>query len=207
MVIRYSARAAIGEGRNAAYTGRAPTVSRFSSRRPDFIDQAKNPTDVLKPDILAPGHQIWAAWSPMSVLSPMLAGYSFALIWGTSMATPHIAGIAALIKQKNPSRTPSMIASAMSTTATQYDNQGDLITSHGFEINSLHTAAPFGFGAGHVNPSQAIDPGLVFSTGYEDYISFLCTLPNMDPATRLEQLPEVLAFPCLEARVTSTCLQ
>ncbi|KAL3519416.1 hypothetical protein ACH5RR_017565 [Cinchona calisaya] len=183
LVIRYSGRAAIGEGRNAAYTGRAPTVSRFSSRGPDFIDQAKNPTDVLKPDILAPGHQIWAAWSPMSVLSPMLAGYSFALISGTSMATPHIAGIAALIKQKNPSWTPSMIASAMSTTATQYDNQGDPIMAHGFEINSLYTAAPFGFGAGHVNPSQAIDPGLVFSTGYEDYISFLCTLPNIDPAT------------------------
>lgn len=57
--------------------GRAPTVSRFSSRGPDYIDQLKNPTDVLKPDILAPGHQIWAAWSPMSVLDPILAGTSF----------------------------------------------------------------------------------------------------------------------------------
>ncbi|XP_027087762.1 subtilisin-like protease SBT2.4 [Coffea arabica] len=183
LVISYSGRAAIGEGRTAACMGRAPTVSRFSARGPDYIDQRKNPTDVLKPDILAPGHQIWAAWSPLSASDPMLAGQNFALISGTSMATPHISGIAALIKQNNPKWTPSMIASAMSTTATKYDNQGDQIMAHGFEIDSLYTAAPFGFGAGHVNPSRAMDPGLVFSAGYEDYISFLCSLPNLDPAS------------------------
>lgn len=70
----YSGRAAIGEGRTASYMGRSPIVSRFSSRGPDFIDVNRNPTDVLKPDILAPGHQIWAAWSPMSVQDPILSG-------------------------------------------------------------------------------------------------------------------------------------
>ncbi|KAK6123920.1 hypothetical protein DH2020_042339 [Rehmannia glutinosa] len=181
VVIRYSGRAAIGEGRIASYMERAPVVSRFSSRGPDYIDQKRNPADVLKPDILAPGHQIWAAWSPMSVLNPILSGYSFALISGTSMATPHIAGIAALIKQNNPLWSPSMIASAMSTTATNHDNRGEPIMAEGFAAYTLYRAAPFGFGAGLVDPIRALDPGLVFSTGYEDYLNFLCSLPNTDP--------------------------
>ncbi|PIN21325.1 Cucumisin [Handroanthus impetiginosus] len=181
MVIQYGGMAAIGEGRIASYMERAPVVSRFSSRGPDYIDQKRNPIDVLKPDILAPGHQIWAEWSPMSVLNPMLSGQSFALISGTSMATPHISGIAALIKQNHPSWTPSMIASAMSTTAAKHDNRGDPIMAQGFAIDSLYQAAPFGFGAGLVDPIRALDPGLVFFNGYEDYLSFLCSLPNTDP--------------------------
>lgn len=81
------------------------------------------------------------------------------------MATPHIAGIAALIKQNHPSWTPSMIASAMSTTATKHDNRGEPIMAEGFAPYSLYQAAPFGFGAGLVDPIHALDPGLVFSTG------------------------------------------
>ncbi|KAL0305987.1 UNVERIFIED_CONTAM: Subtilisin-like protease SBT2.4, partial [Sesamum radiatum] len=146
LVIRYSGRAAIGEGRIATYTERAPTVSRFSSRGPDYVDQNKNPADVLKPDILAPGHQIWAAWSPMSVDNPILSG------------------IAALIKQINPSWSPSMMASAMSTTATKYDNRGEPIMAEGFGAYIV-PSRPIWFGAGLVDPIRALDPGLVFSTG------------------------------------------
>ncbi|XP_042028494.1 subtilisin-like protease SBT2.4 [Salvia splendens] len=179
--IRYNGRASISEGRNASYTERAPVVSRFSSRGPDYTDQKRSPADVLKPDILAPGHQIWAAWSPMSIMNPILSGDNFALISGTSMATPHIAGIAALIKQNHPSWTPSMIASAMSTTATKHDNRGDPIMAEGFAANTVYPAAPFGFGSGLVDPARALDPGLVFAAGYEDYLTFLCSLPNADP--------------------------
>lgn len=76
----FRARAAIGEGRVASFGGRAPIVSRFSSRGPDIIDINKNLADVLKPDIVAPGHQIWAAWSPLSALDPLLTGTSSAII-------------------------------------------------------------------------------------------------------------------------------
>lgn len=75
-VTKFGARAAIGEGQAAEYNRRAPVVSRFSSRGPDLIDARKNPLDVLKPDILAPGHQVWAAWSPVSVSEPLLRGPS-----------------------------------------------------------------------------------------------------------------------------------
>ncbi|XP_062088526.1 subtilisin-like protease SBT2.4 [Humulus lupulus] len=183
-VRRFRAKASIREGRVASFNGQEPTVSRFSSRGPDIIDADRNPTDVLKPDILAPGHQVWAAWSPMSVLEPALEGFRFALLSGTSMATPHVAGIAALIKQLNPSWTPSMIASAIATTATKYDqNNGRIIMAEGYGISSLYPSTAFELGSGLVSPKRAIDPGLVFSSGYEDYIAFLCSLPGMDPAT------------------------
>lgn len=43
------------------------------------------------------------------------------------------------------------------------------------------TVAPFDHAVGLVNPTRAIDPGLVFISGFEDYMSFLCSLPNTDP--------------------------
>lgn len=92
-------------------------------------------------------------------------GHSFALLSGTSMATPHISGIAALIKQYNPSWTPSIIASAISTTATKYDKNGELIMAEGSDVGSQYPSTPFDFGAGFVSPSRAMDPGLVLSSG------------------------------------------
>lgn len=82
LVTNFGGRAAIGEGRAASFcsrNSRAPTVSRFSARGPNFIN-VKNKTslDVLKPDLLAPGHQIWAAWSPMSVSETILRGKQLA---------------------------------------------------------------------------------------------------------------------------------
>lgn len=79
------------------------------------------------------------------------------------MATPHIAGIAALIKQYNPLWTPSMIASAISTTANKYDISGEHIMAEGSD--RLYPSTPFDFGAGLVNPTRALDPGLVLSSG------------------------------------------
>ncbi|CAJ1941408.1 unnamed protein product [Sphenostylis stenocarpa] len=175
----FAALAAVGEGRLASFTGRSPVVSRFSSRGPDIIDIHKNLADVLKPDILAPGHQIWAAWSPISAAEPMLKGHTFALLSGTSMSTPHVAGIAALIKHYNPLWTPSMIASAITTTSSKYDNLGEPMMAEGSEINSLLPSTPFDYGAGFVNPNRAIDPGLVLSSEYVDFIGFLCSLPNI----------------------------
>ncbi|TYK12309.1 subtilisin-like protease SBT2.4 [Cucumis melo var. makuwa] len=169
MVREFKGKAGIGEGRIASFGKEAPTVSRFSSRGPDYININRSLADVLKPDILAPGHQIWAAWSPLSASEPLLKA-------------PHIVGVAALIKQKYPSWTPSMIASAMSTTATKYDMNGDLIQAEGFNLHALYPSTPFDFGAGLVSPTNALDPGLVFPTEYEDYINFLCSLPGVDPA-------------------------
>ncbi|KFK40607.1 hypothetical protein AALP_AA2G017700 [Arabis alpina] len=134
-------------------------------------------------DILAPGHQIWGAWSFPSAYDPILTGRNFAILSGTSMAAPHIAGIGALIKQLNPSWTPAMIASAISTTASGYDRSGEVVSAESYGIGEWLPSNHFAYGAGHVNPARAIDPGLVLPAGFEDYISFLCSLPNINPAT------------------------
>lgn len=81
------------------------------------------------------------------------------------MAAPHIAGIGALIKQLNPSWTPAMIASAISTTATKYASSGENLSTESYRIGELIPANHFDHGAGHVNPARAIDPGLVLPTG------------------------------------------
>ncbi|KAK3145207.1 hypothetical protein QOZ80_4AG0325400 [Eleusine coracana subsp. coracana] len=178
----FGATAAITEGRVATFNDAAPVVARYSSRGPDVADNVSTPADVLKPDILAPGDQIWSAWSALSVNEPILAGNHFAMISGTSMAAPHVAGIAALIKQRHPSWGPSAIASAMSTSARSQDNRGEAMMSEGFEIGSLHPGTPFDYGAGFVNPAGALDPGLIIAPrDDDDYISFLCSLPQLNP--------------------------
>lgn len=53
--------------------------------------------------------------------------------------------------------------------ASQLDNTG-----HGILNGSLVPAGPYNFGAGHVHPNAAVDPGLVYDTSAQDYITFLC---------------------------------
>jgi subtilisin family serine protease len=129
----------------------------FSSRGPYLTE-----TDWLKPDITAPGVRILAAYSPDQ--SDGSAGDVFAYLQGTSMSSPHIAGLGALVKQAHPNWSAAQIKSALMTTARQ-----DVVKEDG------STAAdPFDFGAGHVDPNGAVDPGLTFDAGFLDYLSATC---------------------------------
>ncbi|XP_068658187.1 subtilisin-like protease SBT3 [Aristolochia californica] len=148
----------------------APRVAYFSSRGPDPV----TPT-VLKPDILAPGKDILAAWisnKPFLSRGAEKLVTDYALLSGTSMASPHIAGVAALLRSVHRDWTPAAIRSAIMTTARSLDNARSIITD---EWTNL-PATPLEFGAGHVNPNQAMDPGLIYDVGFEDYVQFLCTL-------------------------------
>lgn len=64
--IAFTATARILDGRQAIYTGQAPVVASYSSRGPDVNNALLQTADVLKPNIMAPGSSIWAAWSPNS---------------------------------------------------------------------------------------------------------------------------------------------
>ncbi|QIL90710.1 S8 family serine peptidase [Microbulbifer sp. SH-1] len=134
--------------------------------------------DIIKPDIAAPGVGIVAGISP--VLS---GGEIYGALSGTSMASPHIAGVFALLKQAHPEWTPAMARSALMTSARQ-----NLKKSFGDEA-----ADPFDIGAGMVQPANAFFPGLVYDAGLLDYFAFLCGAENqpqlMDPAdcTYLEE--------------------
>jgi subtilisin family serine protease len=134
----------------------APDVAAFSSRGPARASGG----DILKPDVMAPGVSVLAAVSPVT---PTEGGKNFDFFQGTSMATPHIAGIAALFKQRHPDWSPAMIKSALMTSASQLRNNGTAIAG-----------GPFAIGAGQVNPNGAVDPGLVYDASFNDWLNFLC---------------------------------
>jgi subtilisin family serine protease len=136
------------------YNVPAPLTASFSSRGPLRAGNG----DLLKPDIIAPGQDILASVAP-----PGNAGRDFDLYSGTSMSSPHIAGLAAVLKGVNPTWTPMMIKSALMTTA------GDVLDG----ANTSSTVI-FRQGAGHVRPNLATDPGLVFNSGFADWLSFIC---------------------------------
>ncbi|CAN8267578.1 unnamed protein product [Cochlearia groenlandica] len=177
VIVRFGAVAAVKGGLNANFSNKAPKVMYYSARGPDPEDNSFNDADILKPNIIAPGNSIWGAWSSVSTDSTEFEGEKFAMMSGTSMAAPHIAGVAALIKQTYPQLSPSAIASALSTTALLNDNKGGPIMVERTYANpdqSLSNATPFDMGNGFVNATAALDPGLIFDTSFEEYISFLC---------------------------------
>lgn len=88
------------------------------------------------------------------------------------MSCPHVTGIAALIRAAHPNWTPSAIKSALMTSSVLLDNRKSPISD---SITALPANA-FAIGAGHVNPNAALDPGLVYDLGIDDYVSFLCSL-------------------------------
>ena len=147
----------------------APSMTFFSSRGPNTIAP-----DIIKPDITAPGIQILAGNSPFPGPGAF-PGELFQAIAGTSMSSPHIAGLYALLKQANPTWSAAQAKSALMTTAGQNVVDNDRVTP----------ANPFAQGAGHANvgkpgsPGSAFQPGLVYDAGLDQYLGFLC---DADPS-------------------------
>lgn len=106
----------------------APKVAAFSAQGPNMIS-----LHIHKPDVIAPGVHILASWSDR--ISPSEYGFDnrrtkYNIISGTSMATPHVAGIAALLKSAHPTWSPSAIRSALMTTATTVDDTNQVRTTN-----------------------------------------------------------------------------
>lgn len=130
----------------------------------DFSSRGENGADanVLKPDITAPGVNILAGNTPTPFLgSP---GQLFQSISGTSMSSPHMAGLAALLIEAHPTWTPDQVKSAFMLTARQ-----DVLKEDG-----TTPAGAFDYGAGHVVPNDAVDPGVTMSVGFRGYVRYLC---------------------------------
>ncbi|CAM0913600.1 unnamed protein product [Alopecurus aequalis] len=169
----------------------APTMASFSSRGPNTITP-----QILKPDITAPGVSVIAAFS--LEVSPTNLPFDnrrvpYNIESGTSMSCPHVAGIAALVKNKYPKWSPAMIKSAIMTTASTRGNDGQIQDETGMP------ATPFSYGSGHVSPISALDPGLVYDTTPSDYANFACSMRPTQPQTFLliplpDPLPLFLFF-------------
>ena len=114
--------------------------------------------DLLKPDLIAPGQDILAGVAPPAQ-RPLFDLYS-----GTSMSSPHVAGLAALLKEAQPGWSPMAIKSALMTT--------------GYDVLDGHAGAEHQPGA-DLPPGRrpcaaelrASNPGLVFDSGFNDWLA------------------------------------
>ncbi|WP_081844426.1 S8 family serine peptidase [Cellulomonas sp. URHE0023] len=140
-------------GNQLGTTPTVPQVAGFSSRGPVLADGS----DLLKPDISAPGVSILAAGPNQETTEP-----TFEFLSGTSMAAPHITGLAALYLGERPNATPAEIKSVMMTTAY------DTVDAAGAAVTD-----PFAQGAGHVDPTRFFEPGLVYLNDTPDWLAYL----------------------------------
>ncbi|KAH1044965.1 hypothetical protein AAZX31_09G244200 [Glycine max] len=137
----------------------APFTASFSSRGPNPGSQ-----NVLKPDVAAPGLDILASYTLRKSLTGLKGDTQFSefiLMSGTSMACPHVAGVASYVKSFHPHWTPAAIRSAIITTAKPMSKR-------------VNNEAEFAYGAGQLNPRSAVSPGLVYDMDALGYIQFLC---------------------------------
>ena len=128
----------------------ADVLANFSYRGPTLDPYA----DETKPDITAPGINIYAALDDQDG--------NYGLMSGTSMATPHITGSAALIRAVHPDWTPTEVKSALLTTATNADGTEEDGTTP-WTIDQV--------GHGRVDLTKAALAGLTMDETYAHYLA------------------------------------
>ncbi len=136
----------------------ASRVADFSGRGP------ADGVDLLTPDIAAPGAGIVSASTPSD------AGEAgFGVLSGTSIAAAHVAGAAAVVLGETPLATPAAVASALTTTARDTAPSTDADDG---EAGSPAAPDPFAQGAGEVDATRALEPGLVYDTVASEWLAF-----------------------------------
>ncbi len=135
-----------------------------------------NSFDVTKPDITAPGTNIYAAVS--------VAGGQFGFLSGTSMSGPHVAGAGMLVRAAEPGWTPQEVKSALQLTASRDD---------GLKDTGLTNWDPDDVGNGRVRVNLAVQSGLVMN---ETFANFLAANPATGGQPRNLNLPSIRHTSC-----------
>ena len=163
-------------------TGQGDVVAGFSSRGPG--------TDWLKPDVSAPGVQILAGHSPVpDDVAGGPPGNLFQAIAGTSMASPHVAGAAALLMDLHPDWTPGQVRSALALTATTDVVKTDTVTP----------ADPFDVGSGRIQVDAAAHPNLTLDESAANFAA-----AATDPLGRIDLNIASINAPTMPGTVTTT---
>jgi subtilisin family serine protease len=115
-------------------------IASFSSRGPRVGDNA------IKPEITAPGVEIVAAWAANTSPPGTPVGDRYIALSGTSMATPHVVGAAAILSQRFPNYDGAQLKAVLMGTALPHP-----------------TASAFAQGAGRVDVAAAINVQVVAS--------------------------------------------
>ncbi|WP_198781979.1 S8 family serine peptidase [Shewanella putrefaciens] len=144
----------------------------------------------LAPNISAPGVNIYAPYADEHPLHPNSAlSQDWAMLSGTSMASPHIAGAMALVRQVHPDWTAAEVQSALEMTASQTVRR-DVDPEFLPEGNP---AAQHRAGAGRVDAKAAIDAGLVMD---ETVANFKLANPKAGGDVRQLNLPQLVDSNC-----------
>ncbi|MGH8899720.1 MAG: S8 family serine peptidase [Egibacteraceae bacterium] len=117
----------------------------------DFSSRGPTQDQRLKPDVVAPGTDILSAGYGQGEYPAPFTGFGTAS--GTSMATPHVAGAAALLRQLHPDWTPAQVKSALMSTASEQVFLDPARTQPAEVLDR---------GAGRIDLAKAAKPGLTF---------------------------------------------
>jgi subtilisin family serine protease len=163
-----------------AATTKSDQMASYSSRGPADTDQ------FIKPDLAAPGDEI------LSTTPGNQSQYKS----GTSMAAPHVAGAAALLKQQQPNRTPAMIKSLLmsqtkdtgATVAEQGSGRLDVLAA----TKATLTMAPQSLSFGKLDRSQSLwqaERKLTLFNHANSSKKLKLTLPTLPAGVRLNITP------------------
>jgi hypothetical protein len=172
------ATATFTDGTAAPATG--DEMAAFSSRGPGGL--------TIKPDVGAPGQQILAGHTPTPEdPSGGPPGNLYRVLDGTSMAAPHVAGAAILLRDAHPDWTPGQVRSALTGSASP------TVTNGG------NPATPFDTGSGRIQVDAAVFPGLLL-----DETAANMAAQGNDPADAVHLNLAQVSAPSMPGRLRTT---
>ncbi|MBY6107953.1 S8 family peptidase [Ferrimonas balearica] len=162
----------------------ADWLASFSSRGPSSTVE-----ELFSPGIAAPGVDIFAAWTETNPFDPYGDTRAFNAISGTSMASPHVAGMMTLIRQANPQWTAAEVQSALQMTADSLA----IKTPYPIYPYPIKVAGIFRAGHGLANVERALNAGLVMD---ESADNFRRANPHNGGRVRDLNLPQMINNDC-----------